>query len=78
MEVNSTNLVQLKWTGENEDYILLLPVGASIKEALEAATRFHKVLGTMYQNYLQEMKKKEEPNEKKEELQVENEAQKKN
>ena len=54
MEIESLANAQLKCKGEKGDYILLLPVGAQIKEAFEASSMFASALAKLYENSLEQ------------------------
>ena len=60
MIITSSNISQLKCTGEKGDYVLLLPVGADIKEAFEAASMFSGSLAKLYENYKAKQEREEE------------------
>jgi len=56
MKIISSSISQLKCSGEKGDYILLLPIGAAIKEAFEASSMFSCALARLYENYKEKTK----------------------
>lgn len=66
MEIISSNIAQLKCSGDKGDYILLLPIGADIKEAFEASSMFSSALAKLYENYIEKTKIEEKKSKNKE------------
>jgi len=61
LEFDSSNAIKWSISGENGEYVLILPVGAQIEEALRALTHFTATMSNIFEKNKerQELEKKE-------------------